>query len=289
MLSRVVNSRHTLRLTSPETCVPFDLQLSTLNFSPCNSFLSTFFRTLASHFQTSCPSNSFAFNHFRTLCQIPGIGYLPSSNKKGKIMTQNSTKSSSINDLPRCQHRFRSGHQCRLAVSSTVSDLCTKHARARQKQSESPGLAALLTADIGEFKSAYDVHDFLSRLQQLLAEKCISPRHAGVMAYISSLHLRTLAAIQHETDDDAPYRSSSMFRAPSATSTRRGAPARRGGRVPSPIGMIPRKSHDHSSPSPICMRATARRPEGRPLHEPCPAVPLSRHFRSTRTVRTVSF
>ncbi len=202
MLSWVVNSRRTLRLTSPGTCVPFDLQLSTLNFYPCNSFPSTFFRTLASHFQTPCPSNSFAFNHFRTLCQIPGIGYPPSSNKKGNTMTKNSAKSSSTNDLPRCQHRFRSGSQCRLTVSGSDSTLCTKHARALQKQSESANLAALLTTDIGEFKSAYDVHDFLSRLQQLLAEKRISPRHAGVMAYISSLHLRTLAAIDRESGED---------------------------------------------------------------------------------------
>jgi hypothetical protein len=120
-------------------------------------------------------------------------------------MTQNSTNSSPTNDLPRCQHRFRSGSQCRLAVSAADSALCNKHARAHQKQSESAGLAAQLTADIGEFKSACDIHELLSRLQQLLAEKRISPRHAGVMAYISSLHLRTLAAIEHETgEDDVP-------------------------------------------------------------------------------------
>jgi hypothetical protein len=43
------------------------------------SFPSIFFRTLCSHFQTSCTSNSFAINHFRTLCKIPGIGYPPPS------------------------------------------------------------------------------------------------------------------------------------------------------------------------------------------------------------------
>jgi hypothetical protein len=31
--------------------------------------------------------------------------------------------------------------------------------------------------------------------------KRISPRHVGVMAYISSLHLRTLAAIDREEGD----------------------------------------------------------------------------------------
>jgi hypothetical protein len=117
-------------------------------------------------------------------------------------MTENSTNSSSTNDLPRCQHRFRSGSQCRLAVSSAASDLCTKHARAQQKLAESSGSVAQLTEDIGGFKSAYEVHELLSRLQQLLSEKRISPRLAGVMAYISSLHIRTLAAIDREDGDD---------------------------------------------------------------------------------------
>jgi hypothetical protein len=40
MLSWVVNPRHALRLSSPGTCVPLNLQLSTFNFSPCNSFTS---------------------------------------------------------------------------------------------------------------------------------------------------------------------------------------------------------------------------------------------------------
>ncbi|MFI5096132.1 MAG: hypothetical protein ACHQIK_22150 [Candidatus Acidiferrales bacterium] len=117
-------------------------------------------------------------------------------------MTQNAANSCSTNDLPRCQHRFRSGSQCRLTASGADSALCTKHARALQKQSESSGSVAQLTEDIGGFKSALEVHELLSRLQQLLSEKRISPRHAGVMAYISSLHLRTLAAINREDEDD---------------------------------------------------------------------------------------
>jgi hypothetical protein len=119
-------------------------------------------------------------------------------------MTQISANSSSINDLPRCQHHFHSGSQCRLTASGADSALCTKHARAQQKLAESSGSVAQLTEDIGAFKSAYEVHELLSRLQQLLSEKRISPRHAGVMAYISSLHLRTLVAIGREDGDDEP-------------------------------------------------------------------------------------
>jgi hypothetical protein len=115
-------------------------------------------------------------------------------------MTENSANSCSTNDLPRCQHHFHSGSQCRLTASGTDSALCTKHARAQQKLAESSGSVAQLTEDIGGFKSADEVHELLSRLQQLLSEKRISPRLAGVMAYISSLHLRTLAAIDREDD-----------------------------------------------------------------------------------------
>jgi hypothetical protein len=74
VLSWVVNSRHTLRLTSPGTCVPLDLQLSTLNFSPCNSFLPRLPRASAKGSKGRGASFS-----FRTLCKIPGIGYPPPS------------------------------------------------------------------------------------------------------------------------------------------------------------------------------------------------------------------
>jgi hypothetical protein len=117
-------------------------------------------------------------------------------------MNHKSSNSSSTNDVARCQHRTRSGRHCRLAVSDTTSGFCTKHSRAHQKQCETADLAAVLTADISEFKCAGEVHDFLSRLLMLLAQKRISPRHAGVMAYISSLHLRTLTAINRETGEE---------------------------------------------------------------------------------------
>jgi hypothetical protein len=161
--------------------------------------------------KTTVSPNPFEFKRFRTLCKIPGIGCPftqsvlregPSFNKKGKSMTQNSANSSSISDLPRCQHHFRSGSQCRLTASGGDSTLCAKHARAQQKLAESSGSVAELTEDIGGFESAYEVHELLSRLQQLLSEKRISPRLAGVMAYISSLHLRTLAAINRADEDD---------------------------------------------------------------------------------------
>jgi hypothetical protein len=54
-----------------------------------NSFASYFFRTLATHFQTSVSSNPFQINRFRTLCKIPGIGYPPPSLFSPLRFTQN--------------------------------------------------------------------------------------------------------------------------------------------------------------------------------------------------------
>jgi len=115
-------------------------------------------------------------------------------------MIEPSINSSSTNDLPRCQHRTRTGRRCRHAVSSIKAGFCTKHAPAHSNRSEEPDLSAYLTAGLAEFKSAVPVNEFLSRLLHLQAEDRISPRRAAVMAYTCNLILRTLPAIEHETN-----------------------------------------------------------------------------------------
>jgi hypothetical protein len=80
MLLWVVNPRHTLRRALSGISVPLYPQLSTLNFSPRNSFGFCPFRTLASHLKASVSSNPFEIKRFRTLCKIPGIEYPPSFN-----------------------------------------------------------------------------------------------------------------------------------------------------------------------------------------------------------------
>ena len=102
--------------------------------------------------------------------------------------------SSSTNDLPRCQHRTRTGRRCRHAVSSAAGGLCAKHAPSRPNRFEESDLSASLT----EFKSAVPINGFLSRLLLLEAEDRISPRRAAVMAYTCNLILRTLPAIDRE-------------------------------------------------------------------------------------------
>jgi len=53
-----------------------------------------------------------------------------------------------------------------------------------------------------KFSSPAGIHASLSELFTLLAENRVAPRRAAVLAYISSLMLRTLPAIQREADDE---------------------------------------------------------------------------------------
>ncbi len=113
-------------------------------------------------------------------------------------MNEQPINSSSTNDLPRCQHRTRTGRRCRHAVSSIKAGFCSTHAPAHSNRSEESDLSAYLTAGLSEFKSAIPINDFLSRLLHLQAEDRIPPRRAAVMAYTCNLILRTLPAIEHE-------------------------------------------------------------------------------------------
>jgi hypothetical protein len=120
-----------------------------------------------------------------------------------QIIDSSSTNPSSINscpssDLPRCQHRTRSGRRCRQAVSSIKAGFCSTHAHSYCNRSEEADLSAYLTAGITDFKSAVAIGEFLSRLLRLQAEDRISPRRAAVMAYTANLVLRTLPAIEAE-------------------------------------------------------------------------------------------
>lgn len=53
------------------------------------------------------------------------------------------------------------------------------------------------------FRSASELNDFLCSLAHLMIENRISARRASVLAYIASLELRTLPAIEHELGSDA--------------------------------------------------------------------------------------
>jgi hypothetical protein len=113
-------------------------------------------------------------------------------------MTQQIANSSSINNSARCAHRFPNSKRCRLYVRTLDSTYCSTHAQLPQNQQDSPETAAVLTADLREFRSAIPINEFLARLLLLLAENKISARRAAVLAYITNQLLHTLPAIDRE-------------------------------------------------------------------------------------------
>ena len=107
----------------------------------------------------------------------------------------------------RCQHRTRTGRQCRSLVADANSSFCAAHAGSEPGDSEDFRIA--LTRHAYNFQRSQGVNNSLGVLYNLLAEGRISPRRASVLAYISTLLLRTLPAIEYDNehytyDDDEP-------------------------------------------------------------------------------------
>jgi len=114
-------------------------------------------------------------------------------------------KSSRLISSARCQHRTATGRQCSSLAGDRSSGLCPRHAVA--SHTSSPNFREALTRNAFDFQRAQGVNNSLGILYGLLAEGHISPRRASVLAYISSLLLRTLPAIDYDNDhctfDDA--------------------------------------------------------------------------------------
>jgi hypothetical protein len=119
-------------------------------------------------------------------------------------MTHKSANPCFINDSSRCQHRTPSRRRCRLRVVDSRSGLCFRHAQLRLQRLEVPDLSSDLLGQLSQFTSAADINQVLSKLLILLAQNRISPRRAAVIAYTTSLLLRTLPAIEHESGADSP-------------------------------------------------------------------------------------
>ena len=101
----------------------------------------------------------------------------------------------------RCRYRTPTGRRCRAARSSPSSPHCAHH-RAMAKKSPLDDIAADLTARLKDIRtslqSANGVHNSLAELYILLAEDRVSPRRAAVLAYLSSLLLRTLPGAEED-------------------------------------------------------------------------------------------
>ena len=93
----------------------------------------------------------------------------------------------------RCQHRTRAGRQCRSVVADANSSFCAVHAAS--EPGDSQDFVVALTERACRFQNAQGVNHSLGALYTLLAQGRISPRRASVLAYISSLLIRSLPAI----------------------------------------------------------------------------------------------
>ena len=94
----------------------------------------------------------------------------------------------------RCAHRTAGGRQCRLPASDAHSGLCPQHLAAI-KQEQEADYFDFLTRNFHAFQTAQGINFSLGSLYELLGQNRISPRRAAVLAYISSLLLRTLPQI----------------------------------------------------------------------------------------------
>jgi hypothetical protein len=100
----------------------------------------------------------------------------------------------------RCRHRTPAGRQCSAVVTDQRYPYCHRHVPLQPNDSED--LSAPLTEHACQFLNAQGINYSLSALYHLLASGKISPRRAGTLAYISSLLLHSLGAIdtdQHPT------------------------------------------------------------------------------------------
>ncbi len=97
----------------------------------------------------------------------------------------------------RCSHRTAAGRQCRRLSADPQSRLCNHH-HAVQKQKEAEDLSDALLARSQNFQTAQGINFALANIYRLLAANRISARRASVLAFINSLLLRTLPAIDYD-------------------------------------------------------------------------------------------
>lgn len=106
-------------------------------------------------------------------------------------------KLQNLNSVPlsqRCTHNDTNGRQCRSLASAAHPGLCPHHL-AVEKQKEGANVYAPLIRNSQGLQTAQGINYSLSNLYELLAKNRISSRRASVLAYISSLLLRTLPQI----------------------------------------------------------------------------------------------
>src|SRR5260370_9702797 len=96
----------------------------------------------------------------------------------------------------RCRHLSPAGRQCCSPAAAPESTLCARHAAAAPQQSVD--FSAELLDGCGDFQRAQQINHSLIALYKLLAQGRIPPRQASVLAYIGSLVLRSLKAVDYD-------------------------------------------------------------------------------------------
>src|SRR6202166_2300979 len=109
-------------------------------------------------------------------------------------MTQKSPSSDFTPE--RWQYRTATGRQCCSTVIGPDSSFCTRHAPSEHDDSED--FSVPLTERACRFQNAQGINHSLGALYTLVAQGRISPRRASVLAYISSLLIRSLTAIDND-------------------------------------------------------------------------------------------
>jgi hypothetical protein len=112
-------------------------------------------------------------------------------------MTQQTTNLS-ISDDSRCAHRFANGRRCRLSAATANAGFCLIHAPVGIRAHDDFSVLPTLVRKPEDFQSAENLNQSLAALHNLLAEGRISPRRASVIAYVDSLILRSITAMQLE-------------------------------------------------------------------------------------------
>lgn len=106
-------------------------------------------------------------------------------------------KSSSSAFIPeRCQYRTATGRQCCSSVVDPEGSFCARHAAS--EPGDSDDFSPHLTDRADSFQNAQGINRSLGALYTLCAQGRISPRRASTLAYISSLLLRSLTAIDND-------------------------------------------------------------------------------------------
>jgi len=117
-------------------------------------------------------------------------------------MKTKTAKPSSINDATRCRHLTANG-RCRMLAVDSATNLCFDHARKALQARQDSDFAHYLTRESSGFQTAQGINHSLADLYTLLAHGHISPRRASVLAYVASLLLRSLPAIDKDPSPDA--------------------------------------------------------------------------------------